>query len=473
MADLNRRTFLRQLGKSILALPGATAWLHKAAQAEAEPRLNLVVILVDDLGWTDLSCYGSDLHETPNIDCLASQGLRFTDAYAACTVCLPTRAALMTGRYPAPLHLTNWIPGHEYPKAKLLPPEWTKFLRLEEHTIAEVLRSAGYATAHIGKWHLGDAAYWPRQQGYDVNRGGCHLGKPPSYISPYGIPTLNDGPPGEYLTDRETNAALSFIEAHAAEPFFVSLAHYAVHTPLQAKSEVVQKYQAKIIPGLRHDNAKYAAMIDSIDENVGRLMARLDELDLTDTTVIVFTSDNGGVTPRVTDNYPLRGGKGSAYEGGVRVPFIVCGPGIVQGRICREPVITCDLFPTLLELAQVSPTHLPGMGTVVLDGVSLVPLFHNPSARLNRRNIFWHDPHYHPGSVTPYGAVRSRDWKLIEFYEDMHVELYNLYQDIGETKNLAAVYPDVADCLRRRLHRWRTLVDAQMPTVNPNYDPNK
>lgn len=440
-----------------------------AAPARAADRPpNVVVILIDDLGWTDLGCYGSDLYETPNVDRLASRGMRFTDAYAACTVCSPTRAALLTGKYPARLHLTDWIHGHPRPDAKLLPPEWTEALPHSEVTLAEALKPAGYVSASIGKWHLGDAAdRWPTHHGFDRNVAGFGLGSPPSYFSPYRIPTLDDGPAGEYLTDRLAEEAVRFIEASKDRPFLLYLPHYAVHTPLQAKRELIAKYERKIKPGMRHRNATYAAMIHSMDQAVGRVVGAIDRLGLAEETLIVFTSDNGGLElGGVTENAPLRAGKGSAYEGGVRVPLIVRWPGEVpEGTACHEPVISNDLFPTILEIAGLAARD------DATDGRSLARLLRDPGATLDRGALFWHYPHYHPGGATPYSAIRARDWKLVEFFEDGRVELYHLSEDIGERHDLAPAMPARANELRSRLEAWRKGVGAQRPRPNPGYDP--
>jgi arylsulfatase A-like enzyme len=437
--------------------------------AAAERPPNIVFFLVDDLGWTDLGCFGSDLYETPNIDRLARQGMKFTAAYSACTVCSPTRAALLTGKYPARLHVTDWIHGHKRPDAKLTVPKWTEYLPHEEVTVAAALKRAGYATASVGKWHLGDRrADWPDRHGFDRNVAGYGAGQPPSYFSPYRIPTLTDGPAGEYLTDRLAAEAVRFVEANRERPFFLYFPHYGVHTPLQAKKELVEKFQRKVRPGLRHTNATYAAMIASVDEAVGRVLAKLDELRLTDRTVVVFTSDNGGLL-RSTSNAPLRAGKGSSYEGGVRVPAVVKWPGVTPpDSACAAPIITPDFYPTLLQIAGAAGD---AKHNAAVDGVSLVPLLRDPYAALKREAIYWHYPHYHPGGATPYGAVRAGRWKLIEFFEDMHVELYDLADDIGEQADLAAKVPEKAAELRDRLHAWRKSVGAQMPTPNPDYKP--
>lgn len=449
------------------------AWLVALAvgftggPVSAAPPPNIVVFLIDDLGWTDLGCTGSDLYETPNIDRLAREGMKLTNAYSACTVCSPTRAALMTGKYPARLHITDWIHGHKKANPKLLIPKWTEYLPRDEVTLASALKPAGYTSACVGKWHLGDETEgYPDKHGFDVNIAGCERGAPPSYFSPYKIPTLKEGPQGEYLTDRLADEAVRFIDASKTRPFFLYFPHYGVHTPLQAKQDLVEKYRRKIKPGMKHTNALYAAMIESVDDSVGRVMARLADLGLDKNTIIVFTSDNGGLMNSTT-NQPLRVGKGSAYEGGVRVPTLVRWPGVIPpGSVCAEPVITPDFYPTLLEIAGVSGEAKHNAG---VDGKSLVRLLRDPQAKVDRDAIYWHYPHYHPGSATPYGAVRARDWKLIEFFEDMHVELYNLKDDIGEQNDLAGKMPEKANELREKLHAWRQAVGAQMPTVNPAY----
>jgi arylsulfatase A-like enzyme len=456
-----------------------------ARAADAPP--NVVFLLVDDLGWTDIGCFGSDLYETPNIDALAARGTKFTSGYAACTVCSPTRAAYMTGKYPARLHLTDWIAGHSRPNAKLRIPDWQKWLGHNETTIAEALKSAGYATCHVGKWHLAKRGatvkqFYPERHGFDVNIAGTSHGAPGSYFFPYrrrgetgefrvgDIPTK--GKPGDYLTDALTGEALSFIERSKDGPFFLSFPYYNVHTPIQGKPEYVKKYQAKVKPTLRHKNATYAAMVQSVDDSVGRIVTKLKEMGLSENTVIFFTGDNGGLKLRnITNNVPLRAGKGSSYEGGVRVPTFAVWPGVTKpASECAEPVITCDFYPTIMEIAGAKGVAKHNKD---VDGKSLVGLLKDPSATLERDAIFWHYPHYHPGGATPYGAIRAGDWKLVEFYEDMHVELYNLEKDIGEKNDLASSNAAKANELRNRLHQWRAAVDAQMPTANPDHKPTK
>ena len=472
----------------VVALIATLAWAipSRAAEKPVE-RPNVILFLIDDLGWTDLGCFGSDFYETPNIDRLAERGMRFTDAYAACTVCSPTRAAVMTGKYPARLHLTDWIAGHQRRNPKLLIPDWTKHLPLEEVTLAEALKSAGYATAHIGKWHLGNEPYYPEHQGFDLNAGGDRWGAPASYFWPYqrrqnGKPggravPLSDGKPGEYLTDRLTDEAIRFIDSHDDKPFFLYFAHYAVHTPLQAKKELIAHYQAKLDardkPGGQQCPV-YAAMIHSVDESVGRIVEELRKQKLDDRTVILFTSDNGGLTLKacggrpVTSNAPLRAGKGSAYEGGVRVPLIVRWPGVTQpGSVCHAPAVSIDFYPTILDVVG-----QPDVATHEPDGRSLVPLLRQ-TGPLGRNAIYWHYPHYHPGGATPYSAVREGDFRLVEFHEDHHVELYRLSDDVGEKNDLAASIPEKTQQLRRKLADWRKSVDAQMPGPNPDYDPSQ
>ncbi|MEN9676176.1 MAG: Arylsulfatase [Verrucomicrobiota bacterium] len=433
--------------------------------ATAATRPNVIVILVDDLGWTDLGCYGSPFHQTPHLDQLARDGLRFTQAYSACTVCSPTRASLLTGQYPARLHLTDWIPGDGRTHAPLKSPVWTQQLSTNQWNLARALKGSGYATASVGKWHLGGPECSPEQQGFDRNVGGTHRGQPPSYVSPYRIPTLVDGPAGEFLTDREAAEACAFIESHRDRPFFLYLAHYAVHQPIAGKPEVVARYRARADPSAPQHHAAYAALLESVDDAVGRIRSTLDSLQLAERTLILFTSDNGGLvlggTNAPTSNVPLRSGKGSPYEGGVRVPLIACWPGVIpSGRTNNTPVITPDLYSTVLELAGVADA--PGH---VVDGISLAPLTKGRGS-IRREAIYWHYPHYHSGGATPYGAVRSGDWRLIEFFEDGRQELYDLHRDPGEKTNQVTLKPWVADKLRNDLTRWRERVGAQMPVRN-------
>jgi arylsulfatase A-like enzyme len=444
-----------------------TAFLLPVAAAAGPSRPNVVLILVDDLGWTDVGCYGSDFYRTPHIDRLARDSVRFTQAYSACTVCSPTRASILTGKYPARLHVTDWIPGLVPANPKLLPPDWLKHLPLDEVTIARVLKDAGYATASIGKWHLGDKAYYPEKFGFDRNVAGTGAAAPKSYFAPWNIPTLAEGRPGDYLTDRLADEAVRFIDENKARPFFLYLPHFGVHKPTQGKPDVVARARARRRPGQTLVNAAYAAQVESVDDAVGRVRAKLTEAGLADRTVFIFASDNGGHIP-TTSNRPLRAGKASCYEGGVRVPLIVLWPGVTAaGAECATPVMSIDFYPTILEIAGIADAagRRP-------DGESLAPLLRRTGG-LARTDLYWHYPHYQlyqQEGTTPYGAIRSGDWKLIEFYDDMRVELYDLHDDLGEHKDLALEQPRKADELRRRLHAWRESVGAQMPTRNPAYD---
>lgn len=459
MRTFSRREFLKfaGAGASAFMMPGE---MLRAAEDKKKP--NFVFILIDDMGQRDVGCYGSKIHETPNIDKLASQGMLFTDGYAACPVCSPTRASIMTGKYPARLHLTDWIAGHVKPKAKLKIPDWTKYLPLEEVTIADALKKAGYVTASIGKWHLGEG-YPPESQGFDLNVAGDNHGQPPSYFSPYKL-SLKDGPEGEYLTDRLGDEALKFLEKNKDKPFFLYFPNYAVHTPLQARKDLTEKYLGKNLPAKGQNSATYAAMVQSVDENVGKIMKKLDELGIADNTIVFFMSDNGGLEA-VTSNAPLRAGKGTLYEGGVREPWVVKWPGVVRpGSRCSVPVISTDFFSTIMEMAGVS-----GEAAKTPDGLSIVPLLRETGI-IQRDSLCWHYPHYH--KTNPGGAIRCGDFKLIEYYEDGKLELYDLKNDLSETNDLAGKMPEKAVELRKKLDDWRKAVGAQMPVPNPDYDPN-
>jgi arylsulfatase A-like enzyme len=435
--------------------------------AEAAP--NVVLILADDLGWTDLACYGSSLHETPHLDRLAAEGMKFTQAYSACTVCSPTRASILTGKYPARLHVTDWIPGLMPANPKMIVPDWTKHLPLEEETLAERLKAAGYATGNVGKWHLGDQAYFPEKHGFDSNVAGTAAASTRSFFAPYGIATLPEGPDGEYLTDRLAEEAAKFIEQNKQRPFFLYLPHYAVHLPIHAKPELIEKYRGKVRPGMKHTNPAYAAMLESLDAAVGRVLRTLDELGLAENTVVIFASDNGGHIP-TTSNAPLRYGKASCYEGGTRVPLIVRWPGATKpGSLCDVPVISPDLYPTVLTMAQAGPAPRG------IDGVDLTPLLRQ-SGEIEREALYWHYPHYQlyqQGGTTPYGAIRQGDWKYIEFYDGQPAELYNIAADLGEQQNLAEHQTQQTAALATRLAQWRKQVGAQMPSRNPHYDATK
>jgi len=456
--------------------------LSPLAWAAPAPDLNVVFFLVDDLGWTDLGCYGSDYYETPHIDRLASEGMRFTDAYAAFCVCSPTRASILTGKYPGRLHITHAIPiqGSERHSGELplIEPIYRKNLPLEEVTIAEALKPHGYATATMGKWHVNiDDAYLPEHQGFDLNVAGGWMGNPGNYFFPYkgswrmtkrhprrSWQLFPDGQEGEYLTDRLTDEAVKFVEQHRDEPFFLLLSHYAVHTPLQAKEEIVAKYAAKP-KGTHHNNARYAAMIESVDQSLGRMVKNLAELGLTDRTVIIVTSDNGGFAG-ATSHQPLRGNKGTFYEGGIRVPLIVKCPGVIEaGSECSVPVISNDFYPTILDLAE-----LPLLPRQHVDGSSLAGLL-KQTGGLDRDALYWHEPNYigpnHPDAARPCGVVRQGRWKLIESLETDRVELYDLAKDLGEEHNVAEAHPERVAEMERMLATMREEQNVQMPTVNP------
>lgn len=450
-------------------------------------RPNVVLIVADDLGGMDLGCYGSKFHRTAALDKLAASGVRFTDAYAACPVCSPTRAALMTGKVPARLHLTDWLPGRgDRPDQMLRRPTIRQELPLEEATLAEALKAGGYATAHIGKWHLGGEGFGPREQGFDVNIAGDHTGTPRSYFAPYRggkkgqtaavMPGLEDAPAGEYLTDRLTAEAEKFIEAHRAEPFFLYLPHYGVHTPLKAKADMIATYPSwDGVPHGKQENPIYAAMLESVDASVGRIVAKLEQLGLRENTLVIFTSDNGGLatleganTP-ATNNGPLREGKGWLYEGGIRVPLIMSGPGVTKAadgkpaRTDKTPVWSCDILPTVLELAGIKPA-------AAVDGASLAGLLKGDAAP-QREALYWHYPHYANQGGKPGGAIRAGQWKLIEFYENGRRELFDVSAG-GESRNWAAEKPEVVAELAGKLDAWRKRVDAKMPTPNADYVPN-
>lgn len=456
-------------------LVGLLALLGLAGPAVAVPP-NFIIILADDLGWADLGCYGSKFHETPRLDKMAKEGVRCTDAYAACNVCSPTRASIMTGKYPARLHITTFIPGRPSRDfEKLLAPKWQQFLPLDEATLPKMLKPAGYTSASVGKWHLGGPDYSPEKHGFDLNVTGAVRGSPPGYFAPYNVPKggpafLPDSKEEEYLTDRLTDEALKFIDKNKDRPFFLYLPHYAPHIPLQAKKDKIAKFQAKARPQDGQNNPVYAAMLESLDESVGRILDRLDELKIADNTIVVFTSDNGGLSVRegpttpATSNAPLRASKGYNYEGGLRVPLLVRWPSVLKaGSVVDTPVFNMDLYPTFLELAGVKPD-----AKQVVDAVSLVSLLKG-GAPPKRDHLFWHFPHYTNQGGKPGGAVRQGDWKLVEHYEAGGQELYNLKDDLSEDRNLAAKHPDKVKELAKLLNAWRTEVKAQMPTPNPDY----
>lgn len=453
------------------------------------PQPNIVLVLVDDLGWRDLGCYGSTFYETPNIDRLAAGGALFTDAYAASPVCSPSRASLLTGKYPARVGITQFIAGHCVGRLADVP--YFPYLPLNEITLARTLRAAGYHTWHVGKWHLGRRSTWPERHGFDVNIGGCDWGHPPTYFSPYGCPTLDDGPDGEYLTDRLTDEAINLIESAQDRPFFLNMWHYTVHAPFEAPDELVEKYVRKakqlgldatdvceegelfpvwhkrnqhVVRRTVQSHSQYAAMIENLDRNTGRLLDALARTGKADNTIVIFTSDNGGLSTAEgspTSNAPLAEGKGWTQEGGTRVPLMMRWPEqIAPGLEINAPTTTPDLYPTLLELAG-----LPAMPDQHVDGVSLVPALRREG--FERGPIFWHYPHYSNQGGTPSSVIRDRDWKLIHFFEDARTELYNLAQDVSETTELSTAHPEITERMSGELHSWLSSVGASIPQPNP------
>lgn len=465
---MNRRAFL-QTSACLTAglLTGRPAW------GQDRPP-NVVFILVDDLGWRDVGCYGSSVFETPHIDRLADEGMRFTQAYANCPVCSPSRAALMTGKNPARIGFTGHITAilaHRHPEgSRILPPDDRQYLAHEEVTLAEAVKAAGYTSASIGKWHLGQEGYWPTDHGFDVNVAGWTHGSPPDHFYPYeapdkpwnpSIPTMSGGEPGEYLTDRLTDEAIAFVREHRDRPFFLYLTHYAVHTPLQAPEELVEKYRNKL-DGTEGVDPIYAAMVESLDTNVGRLLAEVDALGLTDNTLVVFYSDNGGLSS-ATNNAPLREGKAWLYEGGIRVPLIVKWPGTVApGAVCDAPVIGSDLYLTICEAA--GSKSQPGTD---LDAVSLMPLLEGAD-HIDREPMVWYYPHYGL-SMRPGAALRKGDYKVIEWYDPQGVELYNLADDPSETRDLASAMPERAEAMRAELEAYLDRVNTIRHRPNPDY----
>ena len=505
-----------------------TSWL------EARPP-NVVFFLVDDLGWSDVGAYGSTWYETPHIDRFAKEGVKFTSAYAACHVCSPTRSSILTGKYPARTGLTDWLPGR-----RDFPFQWLKNVRSvqqlapEETTLAEALKSHGYRTAALGKWHLGKAPSTPGAHGFDEHAPQNWNGGAPNvtFYSPYNLDGL-EGPEGEYLTDRLTDEAVGFIERNRDAPFFLYLAHFAVHDPIQGRDDLVEKYKAKLaanpIPKTgrfvlegnpddakplsratldelieepafaghkvqpqrtvkikqHQDNIEFAGMVEAVDQSLGRILAKLEALNLADDTIVIFFSDNGGMSAanlwnpdrRIpeeqldeaysTSNLPLRGAKGWLYEGGIRVPCIVNWPG--QGRsgsVVDEPIISTDFYPTILDMAG-----LPARPAQHRDGVSLASLITGEETALNRDAIYWHFPHYsNHGMQSPGGAIRSGDYKLLEYFENGTVQMFDLKHDIGEQHDLAQTQPKKAEALRVKLHVWRQSVGARMMELNPDYD---
>lgn len=477
---------------------------YTIAHADTSARPNVVLILVDDLGWADLEVSGSTFYETPNVNRLAAEGVYFSDAYSASPVCSPTRASIQTGKYPSRLKITNHsgIRGAMGPQYKLNPPVVEGSMPLDDITLAEALHEAGYTTAHIGKWHLQShgekgRAHFPEANGFDVNIAGHNAGQPGSYYFPYksdehawsNVPDLDDGVDGDYLTDILTDKAVDFIKTHRDGPFYLNLWYYTVHTPIEPRKDKLEKYRRKAMAtGLdktmgdavpdhdsfthsHQDDAAYASMVESMDENVGRIIDTLKELNLENDTIVIFSSDNGGLStgPRPhspTSNLPLRSGKGWVYEGGIRVPLIIRYPGAARAGVkSAEPVVSTDLYPTILDLVG-----LPLRPRQHLDGLSLKPLLTGSASSLDRDALYFHFPHYHSNNTMgPAGALRARDYKLVEVFETGDVELYDLSKDIGEKQNLAGEMPEMAAKLKQMLHAWREETGSLMPTINPDY----
>lgn len=478
-----------------------------AQKAKQTEKPNIIFILADDLGWKDLSCYGSTFYETPNLDRLAEEGMLFTNAYASSNVCSPSRSSIMTGQYPVNTGITDWIMGRQngkgpMPYDKLLSPSFSFNLDTSQITIAEALKSGGYATFFAGKWHLGNSPeYWPLNQGFDANKGGWAAGNPWSYgmggyFSPYHNPRLSDGPEGEFLADRLTTETIKFIKTKVKEkqPFFVDLSFYAVHQKIQSKEKYQKKFEKKAkmmgldtlttfikdAPWMQYEagwkerivqsNSVYAGLIYSMDENIGRIMQALEQLGISDNTIIVFTSDNGGLSTAEgapTSNLPLRYGKGWNYEGGIREPLIIKWPGVAKpGTQCDFPVINTDFYPTFLQMAGM---YL--MPKQHKDGVSMVPLLKGENS-IDQPILYWHYPHYSNQGGTPSSALRAGDWKLIQFYGDNHVELYNLATDIEERRDLSKVFPEKTAKLREKLILWEKTNHAKLPSINPYFNPD-
>ena len=446
-----RRSFLQTAA-------GAAA--ARLLDAGPDPPANVVFVLMDDLGWRDTGPYGNRFIDTPNLDRFARESVRFTNAYAACPVCSPTRASILTGQYPARLHLTDWIPGRKpWPASRLVRPQFEQQLPAAAPTIAEALRGKGYRSAAVGKWHLGGSGASPLDRGFDVNVAGNAAGSPPKYFGPLELPGLKLGD-GEFLTERLAEEGARFIADNRSRAFFLYQAHFTVHMPLEAREEAIAKYKARDIGDV---DPIYCAMVESADAALGRALKAVDDAGVRDRTAVVFFSDNGGVRYQgnrarpVTNNGPLRAGKGHVYEGGIREPLLVRWPGVSRaGSTVETPVSSVDFFPTLTG----------GRG---VDGLSLVPLLRG--GKIAERPLFWHYPHYSDQGGAPAGAVRLGEWKLIEFFEDGRLELFHLTEDPGETRNLAGSEAGRAGKLHRLLKDWRQGVQAAMPAVNPGYDP--
>lgn len=494
-----KKYFVRSLFLSLL-------WFSGKAQPSQRP--NIIVILADDLGWADLQSYGSTFYETPHLDKLALSGIRFTHNYATSPVCSPTRASIMTGKYPTKTGVTDWIRGRQedgkaMPYEKLIAQPTAYQLALEEKTISEYAFEQGYKTFFAGKWHLGEEEkYWPDYQGFETNIAGWSKGSPTGrindstggFFTPYKNPKLSDGPAGEYLTDRLTNECITFIEKNKQTPFFLFYSLYAVHNPMQAPAALIKKYELKQKQlGLQNkdrfakdeewmkaengwrrrlvqDHPVYAAMVENMDWNIGRIVEKLQQLNLDDNTLIIFTSDNGGLSTAEgspTTNGPLRAGKGWLYEGGVRVPLIMYWKGrIVAGSIADLPVTTADFYPTIAKAINENYQQPKS-----IDGENIFKMLAKPQAYLNR-NLIWHYPHYSNQGGKPGAAIREGNFKLIYYYEDQSVELYDVVNDIAEKNNIASVNLKLSERLKKKLLKWLKENNTVQPTINPAYNPS-
>lgn len=464
----------------------------KSTEAE-KVKPNVLFILADDFGYHDMSVMGSKYYETPNIDRIATEGMIFTDGYAACQVCSPSRASIMTGKFAARHGITDWIgapTGENWRKAgrsnQLLPPEYNHELNKDYVTLPEAMKEAGYRTFFAGKWHLGEKGSWPEDHGFDINKGGWDVGSPKGgYFAPWENPNLESGPDGENLSMRLARETVDFITANKDTAFFAYLSFYAVHGPIQTTQEKWAKYRQKVeeqgIPetGFKmghflpirqvQDNPIYGGLVETMDDAVGEVLKALDEMGLAENTIVIFTSDNGGVSAGdafATSNLPLRGGKGYQFEGGIREPYFIKVPGMGNGQKCFTPVSGTDFYPTILDLvgAPLKPNEHS-------DGVSLLPLLKGET--IAERPLIWHYPHYGNQGGEPSSIIREGDWKLIHYYEDDHEELYNLKNDISETKDLAAEFQDKKDALSKKLFAMLDEMGARYPERDPEWTQEK
>ncbi len=468
--------------------------LFSCTENKPKQNPNVLLIVADDLGYHDLSCMGSNYYETPNIDQIAGKGMVFTDGYAACQVCSPSRASLFSGKFPARHGVTDWIgarTGQEWSEAGantlLVPPEYTRYLAHEYITLPEALKEAGYKTFFAGKWHLGEKGSWPEDHGFDINKGGWDVGSPKGgFFAPWNNPNLESGPDGENLSMRLARETVDFIKDNRDSSFFACLSFYAVHAPIETTREKWAKYRQKAedqgIPesGFKmaerlpirtiQDNPVYAGLIETMDDAVGVVLGALKEFGLEDNTIVVFTSDNGGVASGddfSTSNLPLRGGKGYQFEGGIREPYFIKVPGLTdKGLSCSTPVSAVDLYPTILDLAGVELRPEEHS-----DGVSLLPLLRGGS--IAARPLIWHYPHYGNQGGDPVSIIRLGDWKLIHYYETGTDELYNLKDDIGEQSDLSAKKPELVAELHKQLFEYLESVNAKYPEKYSGYDPEK